>query len=268
MKHFVLLFTLCTSLAFAQQKTFTMEDAVYNQYGSLAPKRLQQLQWIPDSNKFSYINKENGEEQLMLGDASEDNTGTEVLNLSTLNEKLNEIDGPKCRRFPHLNWLDASTFTFEDQQNVYRFNISESKVEKTDSLELPSNAANRDDAPKTGHIAYTVDNNLYILKGDEVIPVSVNENKGIVSGQTVSRRETGITHGIFWSPDGTKLAYYVKDETEVTDYPIVNWTAKPASVDMIKYPMAGTEKTEKISVNVYDVNLGTTTTLKTGEPNT
>src|SRR5690606_29659862 len=118
MKHFVLLFTLCTSLAFAQQKTLTMEDAVHNQYGSLAPKRLQQLQWIPGSSKFSYIHKENGEEQLMLGDASESDKGTEILSLATLNEKLSEIEGPKCRRFPSLTWLDASTFKFEDKQNV------------------------------------------------------------------------------------------------------------------------------------------------------
>lgn len=268
MKQLVLLFTLITSIAIGLQKTFTMEDAVLNQHRSLAPKKLQQLKWIPESNSFSYIEKKDGETQLILGQAEEADKTESVLTLSTFNEKLSEIDGPKCRRFPSLTWLDASTFTFEDNQNVYRYNLSEGKVEKTDSLELPSNATNRDDAPKTGHIAYTIDNNLYILKGDEVVSVSVNENRGIVSGQTVSRSEFGITHGIFWSPDGNKLAYYVKDETEVTDYPIIDWTTQPATVEYIKYPMAGTERTEKISVNVYDVNSGETTTLKTGEPNT
>ncbi|AEV31572.1 dipeptidyl aminopeptidase/acylaminoacyl peptidase [Owenweeksia hongkongensis DSM 17368] len=268
MKQLVLLFTLITSIAVGQQKTFTMEDAVLNQHRNLAPKRLQQLQWIPESNSFSYVEKKEEETQLILGNAEEDDKAQSVLTLSTLNEKLSEIDGPKCRRFPSLTWIDATIFTFEDNQNVYRFNLSENKVEKTDSLELPAKAENRDYAPNTGHIAYTVENNLYILKGDEVVAVSVNKNKGIVSGQTVSRSEFGITHGIFWSPDGTKLAYYVKDESEVTGYPIVDWTTKPATVEYIKYPMAGTDKTEKISVNVYDVNSGKTTTLKTGEPNT
>lgn len=246
-----------------------MEDAVYNQYGSLAPKRLSQLQWISNSNSYSYVDKADGVYTLFVGNVSEEFTeANAILGLNELNEKLESIDRPVVRRFPAIKWTSEGTFEFESKNNVFTYSTSDKNLTFKDSLELPSEAVNRDDAPQTGHIAYTIENNLYVLKGDEIIPISVNENKGIVSGQTVSRSEFGITHGIFWSPDGTKLAYYVKDETEVTDYPIVNWTAKPASVEMIKYPMAGTEKTEKISVNVYDVNSGTTTTLKTGEPNT
>lgn len=267
MKYFVLLFTLITSVAVAQQKTFTMEDAVLNQYGSLAPKRLQQLQWVTNSNTYSYVDKADGVYTLFVG-TPESNEAQAILGMNELNEKLESIEKPVVRRFPSISWVDANTFEFETGNNVFTYSVGDKSLALKDSLELPSNAENRQDAPKTGHIAYTIDNNLYILKGNEVIPVSVNKNKGIVSGQTVSRSEFGITNGIFWSPDGNKLAYYVKDESEVADYPIVEWTTKPATVDFVKYPMAGTEKTEKISVNVYDVNSGTTTTLNTGEPNT
>lgn len=266
MKHFVLLFTLITSVAVAQQKTFTMEDAVLNQYGSLAPKRLQQLQWVTNSNAYSYVDKADGVYTLFVG-KPESNEVQAILGMNELNEKLESIEKPIVRRFPSISWTDINTFEFETGNKVFTYSIGDKSLALKDSLELPSNAENRQDAPKTGHIAYTIDNNLYILKGNEVIPVSVNENKGIVSGQTVSRSEFGITNGIFWSPDGNKLAYYVKDESEVTDYPIVDWTTKPATVDFVKYPMAGTDKTEKISVNVYDINSGTTTTLNTGEPN-
>lgn len=267
MKHFVLLFTLITSVAVAQQKTFTMEDAVLNQYGSLTPKRLQQLQWVTNSNTYSYVDKADGVYTLFVG-KPESNEALAILGMNELNEKLESIEKPVVRRFPSISWVDANTFEFETGNNVFTYSVGDKSLALKDSLELPSNAENRQDAPKTGHIAYTIDNNLYILKGNEVIPVSVNENKGIVSGQTVSRSEFGITNGIFWSPDGSKLAYYVKDESEVADYPIVDWTTKPATVDFVKYPMAGTDKTEKISVNVYDVKSGTTTTLNTGEPNT
>lgn len=267
MKHFVLLFTLITSVAVAQQKTFTMEDAVLNQYGSLAPKRLQQLQWVTNSNAYSYVDKADGVYTLFVG-KPESNEVQAILGMNELNEKLESIEKSVVRRFPSISWVDANTFEFETGNNVFTYSVGDKSLALKDSLELPSNAENRQNAPKTGHIAYTIDNNLYILKGNEVIPVSVNENKGIVSGQTVSRSEFGITNGIFWSPDGSKLAYYVKDESEVADYPIVDWTSKPATVDYVKYPMAGTEKTEKISVNVYDVISGTTTTLNTGEPNT
>lgn len=268
MKHFVLIFSLIAFPALAQQKMLTMEDAVLYQYGKLSPDRLQQLQWVKGTNLYSYIDNKDGESTLFIGDATNENQASAKLSISDLNKALETINGPECKRFPNINWKDANSFEFEDKQNLYTFNLSEGTALKTDSLEIPSGAQNLETAPQTGYVAFTIDNDLFVLKGDEVIPVSVNENKGIVSGQTVSRSEFGIYKGTFWSPDGSKLAYYVKDESQVADYPIIDWTAKPASTEMIKYPMAGTDKTEKISLKVYDFNTGENITIKTGEPNT
>ncbi len=242
-----------------------MEEAVVKQYSTLAPERLNQLGWVPGTNKYAFVK----DDVLKVGAADEGKFKTDdIVSLEELNEKFGALTGVQYRRFPRFDWVNEQTLKFEYKQNVYSYNIKSGDLLHTDSLELPTNAENREDAPKTGYIAYTVKNNLYLLKGDEVIALSNNDDEGIVTGQTVSRSEFGITDGIFWSPDGTKLAYYVKDETEVTDYPIVDWTVQPATVTMIKYPMAGTDKTEKLSVLVYDVTTGKKTTLQTGEPNT
>lgn len=269
MKRVSLLLSLVSCAAIAQQKNLTMEDAVMYGYGKLSPKRLSQLQWVAETNNYSFVDKNDSGYALFSGSAeNESDTKTQLLSLEELNAELTKLGKKESRRFPSVEWKDENSFTFEVNNNVFTYSFADKSLELTDSLELPANAENMEAAPATGHIAYTIANNLYILKGDEAVAVSENDNKGIISGQTVSRSEFGITKGTFWSPDGTKLAYYVKDESEVTNYPIIDWTAKPATVEMVKYPMAGTDKTEKISLKVYDVNTGNTTTLKTGEPNT
>lgn len=268
MKNIVLIgLTLFGFSLFAQNKTFTMEDAVINQYTTLAPERLQQLQWVKGTDSYSYIADDENDESLVMGSAGAGSNTTEVvLALADLNTKLQALGGKNCKRFPPVNWLNAEEFEFELSQNIYRFNIKSGNLSHTDSLALPADAENRDKAPQSGIIAFTKDHNLYILNQGKVIPVSENENKGIVSGQIVSRNEFGINKGTYWSPDGSKLAYYVKDETEVNDYPVIDWTKKPATVEYIKYPMAGDSSSEKVYVHIYDVNSGKSIQLKTGDP--
>lgn len=73
-----------------------------------------------------------------------------------------------------------------------------------------------------------------------------------MNGQTVSRSEFGIQGGIFWSPDGKRLAFYRKDESEVGTFPLLDITTRTGSLNEIKYPMAGM-KSEQVSLGIYDL---------------
>ncbi len=242
-----------------------MEEAVLGERSTLAPERLAQLQWIEGLDQYSYVEGKGKDSKLVIASAGSDSKSE--LNLTDLSSKFQSLSGKALTRFPSIKWTNANVFSFEQNQNIYTYNIDKKSLAHSDSLELEKNAANRDEADGTGYIAYTRDNNLYILAGNKTLIVNENENKDIISGQTVSRSEFGIYKGTFWSPDGKKLAYYVKDESDVEDYPIVNWNTTPATVDFIKYPMAGTSKTEKLEVRIYDTETNKTVTLKTGEPN-
>jgi len=81
------------------------------------------------------------------------------------------------------------------------------------------------------------------------------EEPGIVYGETVSRNEFGIDGGLFWSPDSLKLAFYRKDETRVTDFPLLDITTRTGTLRTIKYPMAGMDS-EHITLGVYDLRDG------------
>ena len=109
--------------------------------------------------------------------------------------------------------------------------------------------------------AYTIDNNLYYVdeRGNSYT-VTADEDKNIVNGQVVSRNEFGITGGIFWSPDGKKLGFYRKDESQVTNFPLLDINTRTGELKEIKYPMAGM-KSELVSLGVYDIASAKTTFL-------
>ena len=90
--------------------------------------------------------------------------------------------------------------------------------------------------------------------------VTADEDKNIVNGQVVSRNEFGITGGIFWSPDGKKLGFYRKDESQVTNFPLLDINTRTGELKEIKYPMAGM-KSELVNLGVYDIASAKTTFL-------
>ena len=97
---------------------------------------------------------------------------------------------------------------------------------------------------------------LYIAKAaGDTIAVAVSENSQITYGRTVSRNEFGIDGGIFWSPDKSRLAFYRKDESQVTTFPLLDITTRTGSLREIKYPMAGMES-ENVQLGIYDLASG------------
>lgn len=112
------------------------------------------------------------------------------------------------------------------------------------------------------HYAFTVANNLFLSDHEgNIDTVAFSHDSGIVSGQVVSRNEFGIDRGIFWAPDATKFAYYTKDESEVTEFPLLDITTRSGSLKPIRYPMAGMAS-EKVSTYIYDIGKGVSTRIE------
>ncbi len=91
------------------------------------------------------------------------------------------------------------------------------------------------------------------------------EEKGIVCGQSVHRNEFGISKGTFWSPKGSLLAFYRMDERMVTEYPLVDITARVGTVNYVRYPMAGMTS-HQVTVGIYNPQTDKSIYLQTGDP--
>ena len=110
--------------------------------------------------------------------------------------------------------------------------------------------------------AFTQGNGLYLRdsKGT-VIPVAEDSDRDIVYGQIVSRNEFGINRGTFWSPDSTRLAFYRKDESNVTTFPLLDIGTRTGDLLPLKYPMAGMSS-EILRLCVYDMETRDTLHIK------
>lgn len=101
-----------------------------------------------------------------------------------------------------------------------------------------------------------------ITVNDEVIIKSDNPN--IVYGEIVSRNEFGINEGFFLSPDKSKLAFYKKDESSVSNFPLLDIKSRTGKLIEIKYPMAGMSS-EIVDLGVYDFSTKKIIYLKVNE---
>ena len=127
-------------------------------------------------------------------------------------------------------------------------------------------------APKAKYPhVYNKGNDLYVRmnepengKAPEDTPIAISSDKNLSYGGTVSRNEFGINGGIFMSPDYSKVAFYKKDESKVTGFPLLDITTRTGSLKEIKYPMAGMDS-EIIELGIYDFKTGTTLYIKADE---
>ncbi|HEY6161455.1 MAG TPA: DPP IV N-terminal domain-containing protein, partial [Bacteroidia bacterium] len=248
----------------AQTKMLSIEDAVLGQRTYLAPKRLNQLGWIPGTDTYFFLSGEKNTD-LMMG--KNGGAAKKAVTLSKINQQLRQYKFDTLKSFPELKFEPGGTFSFITGKKNIAYWPEKQQVHDTTSYSYdpPSSAANIDEFKSAYKQAYTIENNLFIVIGGKNIQVTNDADKNIVNGQSVHREEWGIYKGTFWSPKGNYLAFYRMDQTMVTDYPIVDLTQHPASAENIKYPMAGSTS-HQVTVGIYNVFTKQTVFLKTGEP--
>ena len=121
-------------------------------------------------------------------------------------------------------------------------------------------------APRAKHAVAVRDNNLFLLLPDgSSKQLTTDGTPTLVYGQSVHQNEFGIHGGLFWSPDGSRLAFYRMDQSMVSAYPLVHTNTRKATEEKLYYPMAGMPS-HHVTLGIYDVASGKTTYIKTGEP--
>ncbi len=258
---------LCWSLSVhAQTKLLSMEDAFIRQKTTLAPSKLKQLMWVKGSNNYSYVDTKDSIDILILGNGESDKKPLKTLTtIVEINDALGKSKLKSLKTFPQIQWKNVDQFTFETEKKLLAYDLKSKIISIESTRDFGENTENIDVAGKTNYVAFTVKNNLFVYDGKDNLIVTNDANENIVNGKSVHREEFGIVKGTFWSPSGNLLAFYRMDQTMVKDYPIIDWTVRPAKSNTIKYPMAG-DTSHEVTVGIYNVNTGKTIFLKTGEP--
>ncbi len=247
---FIVLFAF--SISNAQKKDLTISQAVSGQYSFLYPGRLLGLKWVTNTEDYSIVNTQYNSIRIEPVLSKKKSV---VIFLNNVNKALLTIKKDTMQYFYTYSWKNENTLIFDDNTRYIQYNYIDKKIK---CIEKPDNAEGFEYCEANDNYAFTIDNNLYIFddKGEK-LAVTKDKDKNIVNGQTVSRSEFGILDGIFWSPKGNFLAFYRKDDSKVTDYPLIDISTIPASVKNTKYPMAGSTS-EYLKVGIYNTKTKST----------
>ena len=256
----ILLLTIFSQQAMAQQKKFTLEELNYGgkNYYSLLPENRWTTWWgdqliHTDVEACSTVDLHTGKEK-------------KLFTLDEVNQWINSNDSVYVRHlmnasFPYADkpWVMLGNrkaiilLDFQRKEIVWQDSISESDVAHEWSKQ-------------SKNTAYLKDNQLMVLDAQgNVKQLTTDGSREIVYGQSVHRDEFGIEKGLFWSPDGQRLAFYRMDQSMVTDYPQVDIFNREATYEPDKYPMAG-ETSHQVTVGVYDFSNGKIVYLAAGDP--
>lgn len=121
-------------------------------------------------------------------------------------------------------------------------------------------------SPDASHVAYVRENNLYIesLADHRIKALTQDGSETIINGtfDWVYEEELGLRDGFRWSPDGTRIAFWRLDSSEVPVYAIVNFTDSIyPEVNQFRYPKVG-QANSTARIGVVDATTGATTWLR------
>ena len=241
-----LMMTFTLSAQESEKKLLSIEDVVLNR--ELSPKTFP-VQWVGQSDSYSTV-----EGETLVATDARNNKKRTIISL----EELNSILSTDFKRFPAYAWEDDNSLIVNAHSQRNIIDLKTRKVSAAYKIPVGANLTRQ--SGKGGIYAYTKENNLFCFDGEREHQITNFEDKNIVCGQSVSRNEFGISGGIFFSPDGKKIAFYQKDESRVTDFPLLDINTRTGTLRNIKYPMNGMDS-EHVSLGVYDIASGKTTYL-------
>ncbi len=149
--------------------------------------------------------------------------------------------------------------------NYYVFNI---KTKTLQSLSANGKQTSPAFSPDGKKIAFVRDNNLFIKDletGNEKQVTTDGKNNFIINGITdwVYEEEFGFVQAFQWSNDGSTLAFYRFDESQVPEYTVQFFSDLYPENFTYKYPKAG-EKNSVVEIHLYNVATGVTVKADVG----
>ena len=250
---------IATAVSAQQKQLFTLEDLNFGgkNYRNMVPQNLYTTWWGDqlvelDADHCSTVDAKTGKKEQLI--ALDDVVG---LTGSTEQNRMRHLYNAE---FPYAGKTVVKLVNGQELMLVdWKAGKLLAKYDRNNVQAEEWNAASR-------AFAFVRDWNLFVAdEAGKVKQVTTDGSREIVYGQSVHRDEFGITKGLFWSPDGNRLAFYRMDQSMVKDYPQVDIFNREATYEPDKYPMAG-ETSHEVTVGIYNVATGGTLYLKAGDP--
>jgi dipeptidyl-peptidase-4 len=245
--------------AFAQQfpqppqhKQITIRSVAMGEMGATlaAP---QGLQWSPDSTKVAYIQPgQAGEGQALYyfdpatGKSAvlvaADKLGALKPPTPTKTQDDREKDNRARYGVAAYHWSpDSKSLLFDTMGHLWLYNLESGAGTQLTAVE----ETNTDPkfSPDANYITFIRNHNLFLRATGQGTEQQLTEgtDKNILNGEVdwLYEEELNVRSNYFWSPDSKQILYLQTNQTQVPNYPIVDWMPTHPTTDMIKYPKAG-----------------------------
>lgn len=255
------------SIVLAQEKPANIKlDEIWKQYKFL-PKSIQGINSL--SNGINYTSLKNG--SLVVYDYK---SGDSVNTLLYADKLIPQGEENPIRLNSFSINSDETKFLIPTKtESIYRHSSkSVFYVWNTEDETLSPLSTDKQRlahfSPKGNNIAFVRENNIFITD------LSTNTEKQITTDgkfnhiingtcDWVYEEEFGFTKGFYWSPEGTKIAYYRFDESKVKEYDLTFYGELYPEEYKYKYPKAG-EDNSIVEIYVYDLLTNKTTKMDIG----
>ena len=226
--------------------------------GTFYPKTIKGINPSEDGKYYTSIERDKSKIEIVKYDYS---SNKKVATLFS-NVSFNKFEFSDYKLSNDQNWL----LLFNSKESIYRrssksfyyiYDIQNNLLKPLADSSLGKQRL-ASFSPDNRKIAYVRNNNIYYTYLVDTLEIPVTSNGKInelINGATdwVYEEEFSIHKGFFWSPDGSKIAYYVFDERDVKQFEMEIYDNLYPSQYKFKYPKAG-EDNSTIAVKVFDLD--------------
>ncbi len=260
-----------TQPATAQQKKQIQFEDILN--GTFRPEGIRQVNWMKNGRYYTALERTQSDIELRKYDIT---TGEYKVITSTSELDVEGRSKPIIIRGYEFSPDESKILVKTDVERIWRrstrenyfvYNRETGEVRKLIRSEDKQQYATF--SPTGDKVAYVQNNDLYIvdLSTRNITAVTTDGEKGkIINGATdwVYEEEFGFDKAFYWSPDGSKIAFYRFNEERVNEFFYTQWGSLYPGQVRYKYPKAG-EQNSIVKIAVYDLSSNETTWMDIGD---
>ena len=234
------------------------------------------LRSMKDGKHYSsfYIHPQTKETYILAYEYASGKVSDTILKASELKLQIpNDIQTIALENYA-FNADESKIIISNSTESIYRHSTKELNYifdRKTRKLQNVSDFGKQMFAtlsPDGSKVAFVRDNNIYITElatRQETKVTDDGEWEKIINGwcDWVYEEEFGFAQAFYWSPDGSSIAYYKFDESQVKRFNMAMYGDLYPKDYQYKYPKAG-EKNSIVSVHVYQLANQKTITVDIG----